>query len=50
MPSDASLTAPATAPAPPGPLRAFWRAFRENRGAVLGLGVVSFILNNIAFE
>mgnify|MGYP000541192915 CR=1 FL=1 len=37
MPSDASLAAPATAPAPPGPLRAFWRAFRENRGAVLGL-------------
>ncbi len=30
--------------APPGPLTAFWRAFRENRGAVIGLGVVSFIV------
>ena len=38
------LPATATAPAPPGPIRAFWRAFRENRGAVLGLAVVSFIL------
>ena len=39
MPSDATST-PATAPAaptaPPGPLRAFWNAFRENRGAVIG--------------
>ena len=26
--------------APPGPLRAFWRSFRENRGAVIGLAVV----------
>ena len=30
--------------APPGPLVAFWRAFRENRGAVIGLGVVCFIV------
>ena len=44
MPSDASLAPTATAPAPPGPFRAFWRAFRENRGAVAGLAVVSFIL------
>ncbi|HQX84284.1 MAG TPA: ABC transporter permease subunit [Aestuariivirga sp.] len=26
--------------APPGPLVAFWRSFRENRGAVIGLAVV----------
>src|SRR4051795_10947323 len=32
------------APAPPGPLRSFWGSFRENRGAVLGLAVVSFIV------
>jgi dipeptide transport system permease protein len=43
MPSDATLPAPVTGPAPPGPLRAFWRAFRENRGAVIGLAVVSII-------
>lgn len=30
--------------APPGPFLAFWRAFRENRGAVVGLAVVSFIV------
>ena len=46
MPSDATST-PATAPAaptaPPGPLRAFWNAFRENRGAVIGLTVVTII-------
>ena len=41
MPSD--QTVPAAAPAPPGPVRAFWRAFRENRGAVAGLIVVSLI-------
>ena len=44
MPSDASVSAGTTAPAPPGPFRAFWRAFRENRGAVLGLAVVMFIV------
>ena len=43
MPSDASLPATSKAPAPPGPFRAFWRAFRENRGAVLGLAVLAFI-------
>lgn len=30
--------------APPGPLLAFWRAFRENRGAVIGLAVVCFVI------
>ena len=30
--------------APPGPLRAFWRAFRENRGALIGLAVVSLMV------
>ncbi len=46
MPSDISQAAPAPAPAvaaPPGPLRAFWRAFSENRGAVIGLFVVAAI-------
>ena len=31
-------------PAPPSPLRAFWAAFRENRGAVIGLAIVTFIV------
>lgn len=30
--------------APPGRIAAFWSAFRENKGAVLGLAVVSFIV------
>ncbi len=30
--------------APPGPLLAFWRSFRENRGAVIGLGVVCAVV------
>jgi len=30
--------------APPGPLLAFWRSFRENRGAVIGLGVVCSVV------
>jgi dipeptide transport system permease protein len=30
--------------APPGPLFAFWRSFRENRGAVLGLAVVCAVV------
>jgi dipeptide transport system permease protein len=30
-------------PAPPSPARAFWAAFRENRGAAIGLAVVLFI-------
>jgi dipeptide transport system permease protein len=42
MPSDVALTiAP---PVPPGPLRAFWYAFRENRGAVAGLVVVVMVV------
>jgi dipeptide transport system permease protein len=32
------------ASAPPGPFRAFWLSFRENRGAVAGLIVVSLIV------
>jgi dipeptide transport system permease protein len=30
--------------APPGPLRSFWRSFSENRGAVIGLAVVCFVV------
>lgn len=30
--------------APPGPLLAFWRSFRENRGAVIGLAVVCAVV------
>lgn len=29
---------------PPSPTRAFWDAFRENRGAVAGLAVIAFIM------
>lgn len=29
---------------PPGPLRSFWRSFSENRGAVIGLAVVCFVV------
>jgi dipeptide transport system permease protein len=32
-----------TVAAPPGPLRAFWNAFRENHGAILGLAVLCVI-------
>jgi dipeptide transport system permease protein len=32
------------AAAPPGPLLAFWRSFRENRGAVIGLAVVCAVV------
>jgi dipeptide transport system permease protein len=42
MPSDVAISAGATAP--PGPFRAFWNAFSENRGAVLGLVVVTVIV------
>ncbi len=41
MASDATHS---TAPAPPRPLTAFWNAFRENRGAVIGLCVVVFVV------
>ena len=44
MPSDITITGPAAPAAPPGPLTAFWRAFRENRGAVAGMAVVVTIL------
>ncbi len=30
--------------APPGPLLSFWRSFRENRGAVIGLAVVCAVV------
>jgi dipeptide transport system permease protein len=30
--------------APPGPLTAFWRSFRENRGAIFGLAIVCFVV------
>ncbi|MFO1033523.1 MAG: ABC transporter permease subunit [Hyphomicrobiales bacterium] len=40
--SDVAVTAPALAP--PGPFRAFWEAFRENRGAVAGMILVLLIL------
>jgi dipeptide transport system permease protein len=42
MPSDVAI--PTGAIAPPGPFRAFWNAFSENRGAVLGLVVVTVIV------
>ena len=41
MAVDATLAV--AAQKPPGPLIAFWRAFRENRGAVIGLAVVAII-------
>ncbi len=44
MPSDVTIAAPSAPAAPPGPLTAFWRAFRENRGAVVGMAVVITIL------
>src|SRR5262245_23303162 len=40
MPADAAPALAATQAAPPGPLRAFWASFAENRGAVVALGVV----------
>jgi dipeptide transport system permease protein len=33
-----------SAQSPPGPWLSFWRAFRENRGAVIGLGFVCLII------
>lgn len=42
MASDVTVTA-ANAPQPRGALLAFWSAFSENRGAVIGLAVVLFI-------
>ena len=40
----ATDTAIAIHVAPPGPLLGFWRAFRENRGAVAGFAVVALIV------
>jgi dipeptide transport system permease protein len=42
MPADAAI--PARRNAPPNQFQAFWRAFRENRGAVAGLVVVALIV------
>ncbi len=33
-----------TLQAPPGPLLSFWRSFRENRGAVIGLVIVCLVV------
>jgi dipeptide transport system permease protein len=44
MATDAVITASIARAAPAGPLLGFWRAFRENRGAVIGLGVVVCIV------
>src|SRR5690242_13619256 len=45
MPVDVTLPSTAARPQkPPGRLLAFWRSFRENRGAVLGLTVVSIVI------
>ncbi len=46
MATDATIAAPT---APPGPLIAFWLAFRENRGAVMGLAVVTVIVFTAIF-
>ncbi|MFO1089271.1 MAG: ABC transporter permease subunit [Hyphomicrobiales bacterium] len=45
MPADAAIPAKAVQRqnAPPSPLLAFWRAFRENKGALVGMAVVVFI-------
>src|SRR5690349_5630755 len=44
MPADAAIpTRKEARPAPQGPLRAFWRSFRENQGAVTGLTIVVII-------
>ena len=47
MPADVAIASPVRAEeayAPPGPLLSFWRAFRENRGAVVGLSVIGAIV------
>jgi dipeptide transport system permease protein len=44
MPVDVSLPTISRPTAPPSPLLSFWRSFRENRGAVLGLAVVSIVI------
>jgi dipeptide transport system permease protein len=37
-------TVPSVAVIPPGPFRAFWMAFTENRGAVIGLTIVGIVM------
>jgi dipeptide transport system permease protein len=45
MPGTEAIVAAAPVPAPvPGGLRLFWRAFAENRGAVLGLAVMVVLI------
>src|SRR6266404_5024169 len=44
MPVDVTLPGVVYPAAPPSSLLAFWRSFRENRGAVLGLIVVSIVI------
>lgn len=46
MPSDTVITAVAK---PPGAFRAFWSAFSENRGAVIGLVVVCLVVLTAIF-
>ena len=46
MATDAILAAPI---APAGPLLSFWRSFRENRGAVVGMFVVGIIVLTAIF-
>ncbi|MFO1336738.1 MAG: ABC transporter permease subunit [Burkholderiaceae bacterium] len=38
------VPAVAATPAPPSPLHAFWLSFRENKGAVAGLAVVTLVV------
>jgi dipeptide transport system permease protein len=40
----ASTSSARTGGAPPGPLREFWLSFSANRGAVIGMGTVLFLL------
>ncbi len=42
--TSAPAPTPATSPPPPSPLRSFWLAFSENKGAVAGLVVVTIVV------
>ncbi|MFZ5549354.1 MAG: ABC transporter permease subunit [Pseudomonadota bacterium] len=42
--ADVQTISPVASPAPPSPLRAFWLAFSENKGAVAGLVVVTVVV------
>ena len=44
MPADTAIATQPVRLAPPGPLLAFWHSFREHRGAVVGLAVISLIV------